>query len=208
MLRLRSNATSPRASKRLASKRNNYEPSSPFKTPNNNTGEINLGAIIDDLEKEDKEFGMAMSKDDTLSVSLLACAEGFPQPPNPNPNTGLWMVNTQDYSTKQVAHVPNANGRGRQEFCCEWNEQYYSNANPPYIGQNPDGSCNLEECAFYEAWYGSAAFQNVEQFRGYAELWNGLEVVGDCVYITNSYFHEVWRACPSDTEDEMWGTEL
>jgi len=51
------------------------------------------------------QFGMAMSKDDTLFVSLLACAEGFPQPPNPNPNTGLWMVNTEDYSIKHIALV-------------------------------------------------------------------------------------------------------
>jgi hypothetical protein len=156
------------------------------------------------------QFGLAMSKDDTLYVSLLACAEGFPQPPNPNPNTGLWMVNTEDYSIKQVARIPNANGRGRQDFCCEWNEEHHSEASPPYIGKLPDGTCDLEECAFYEAWYGSALFPNIDQFKGYAELWNGLEVVGDCVYITNSYFHEIWRTCPPEEDDgeDMWEVEV
>jgi sugar lactone lactonase YvrE len=176
------------------------------------------------------QFGMAMSKDDTLYVSLLACAEGFPQPPNPNLNTGLWKVDTEDYSTTMVARVPNANGRGRQDECCAWNERYYSEGGMfgPWteeMGHMPDGSCDVETCAYYEAWYGSAMFANVDQFTGYAELWNGLEVVGECVYITNSYFHEVWRACPPETdgntksgkgkagkgrrtqEEDMWGVE-
>lgn len=154
------------------------------------------------------QFGMAMSKDDTLFVSLLACADGFPQPPVPNPNTGLWMINTEDFSKKQVARIPNANGRGRQDFCCEWNQMYWNTADPPYIGRVDDNTCDLETCAFYEAWYQSALFPNIEQFKGYAELWNGLEVVGECVYITNSYFHEVWRACPGEDSNSMWEAEL
>lgn len=139
---------------------------------------------------------MAMSKDDTLYVSLLACAEGFPQPPNPNPNTGLWVVNTHDYSIKQVARVPNADGRSRQEFCCEWNTNFWQDADPPYLGKNPDGTCNVDECCFYEAVTGSRQFPNIDEFCGYAEIWNGVEVIGDCVYVTNSYFHEIWRICP------------
>merc|ERR1719183_1521084 len=153
-----------------------------------------------------------MSKDDVLFVTLNACAEGFPQPPIPNPNTGLWMINTEDYSMVQVARIPNADGRGRQDFCCEWNTYYYSDSgleelgNQPWdgtMGRNDDGTCDLENCAFYEAWYGSQAF-GIEPFKGYAEIWNGLEVVGDCVYLTNSYFNDIQRACPTDDENAMW----
>lgn len=177
------------------------------------------------------QFGMAMDKDDNLYISLLACAEGFPWPEVPNLNTGLWKMDTTTYELTQLYQIPEADGRGRQQFCCDWMEAHWPDVaamqtDPTYLfvtsfflfppfydgdelvplfDKDDEGRCipNLS-CTLYEAAIGSALF-GLAPFQGYAQIWNGVEVIGDYIYTTNSYFHEIWRM-PKDGSGapELW----
>lgn len=113
-------------------------------------------------------FGLAMDEDDNIYIALLACSEGMPNPPVPNPNSGVWKVNTvtREFTLVTQQAYPD---RGDPNVCCR----------------------NSFEPGVYT----------------YAEIWNGLEVLGDYIYMTNSFYGEIWRAPTRGGAPELFFTD-
>ena len=115
-------------------------------------------------------FGMVMDgSDGNLYYSIIACNEGMPNPPVPNPLNGIWKIDSATGETTQVCTFAYPD-RGDPAECC------INSFGPQYT---------------------------------YPELINSIEVVGDYVYFTNTYYGEIYRAPKnggsSDVVAELWG---